>query len=236
VAPVVSWSRGEGRSPHFAPAFAKAPAGRLRTALAVPILIVGLMMVSSCQGRVNAEPPQVPTPRPPYRVGAVTITTASVSLAGTVTTPEGPGPFPTVIIARGAGSADLDAALADGLTRRGIVVLRADGRGVGLSTGDAATASAEALADDIVAMATRAKEISGVDPTRIGVLGQGPGASLAALAATRSSSIRFVAAFSAGQDARAILSQVPVPVYAATGDPIHPDVLRDLAAWVTSRK
>jgi len=208
----------------------------MRSPLAAGALIVVLVMVAACQGRAMAEPPQVPTGRPPYRIGAMTITTATVSLAGTVTIPEGPGPFPTVIIARGAGSADLDAALADGLTRRGIVVLRADGRGVGLSTGDAATASPDALADDIVAMATRVKEIPSVDHTRIGVLGQGPGASLAALAATRSPSIAFVAALSAGRDAQALLSRVRVPVYATAGDPTRADVMRDLVAWVTSPK
>lgn len=208
----------------------------MRSPLAAGALIVVLVMVAACQGRAMAEPPQVPTGRPPYRIGAMTITTATVSLAGTVTIPEGPGPFPTVIIARGAGSADLDAALADGLTRRGIVVLRADGRGVGLSTGDAATATPDALADDIVAMVTRVKEIPSVDPARIGVVGQGPGASLAALSATRSPSIAFVAVLSAPRAAQTVIAKVTVPVYAATGDPARADVLGPLATWITSRR
>ena len=150
----------------------------------------------------------------------MTIPSGTVSLAGTVTVPEGPGPFPAVIVAPSAGAVAQDEVLADGLTRRGIVVLRADARN----------------ADDIVAMVMQVKTIPSVDPTRIGVVGHGAGASLAALAATRSSSVTFVAAISADRSAQTLLSKVTVPLYTANGDPARADVIAALATWVLSRK
>ncbi len=68
-----------------------------------------------------------------------------VVLAGTLTLPSGPGPFPAVILISGSGPQDRDetmfghkpfAVLADYLSRRGIAVLRYDDRGFGASSGD----------------------------------------------------------------------------------------------------
>jgi len=192
----------------------------MHTSITAVALMVAVSMLAACQTAATAQPVQTPTGRPPYRIGAMTIPSGAVSLAGTVTVPEGPGPFPAVIVARVAGAVEQDEALADGLTRRGIVVLRADARSV----------------DDIIAMATQVKNIPSVDPARIGVVGHGTDASLAAQAATQSSSIRFVAALSAQRSAQTLLSQVTVPLYSANGDPTRADVIAALAIWVLARK
>lgn len=91
--------------------------------------------------------PQEPRPPFPYRVENVAFDNPAapgVRLAGTLTLPEGDGPFPAAILLTGSGPQDRDeslmghkpfAVLADHLTRNGIAVLRYDDRGVGESTG-----------------------------------------------------------------------------------------------------
>lgn len=91
--------------------------------------------------------PQEPRPPFPYRVEEVAFDNPrapGVRLAGTLTLPDGEGPFPAAILLTGSGPQDRDeslmghkpfAVLADHLTRRGIAVLRYDDRGVGQSTG-----------------------------------------------------------------------------------------------------
>jgi hypothetical protein len=101
--------------------------------------------------------PQDPTPPLPYAAEDVNYENAEagVSLAGTLTIPEGDGPFPAVLLISGSGPQDRNETLlghrpflvlADYLTRRGIAVLRSDDRGVGGSTGDFAEATSEDFA------------------------------------------------------------------------------------------
>jgi predicted acyl esterase len=70
---------------------------------------------------------------------------AGFELAGTLTIPAGAGPFPGVVLISGSGTQDRNETigayqpfrdLADGLARRGIVVLRFDDRGAGDSGGE----------------------------------------------------------------------------------------------------
>ena len=90
--------------------------------------------------------PQEPVKPYPYAEDTVRIEnrSAGVSLAGTLTTPKGPGPFPCAVLVTGSGPEDRDETvfghrpflvLADHLTRHGIAVLRMDDRGVGRSGG-----------------------------------------------------------------------------------------------------
>lgn len=148
-----------------------------------------------------AEPPTTPAARPPYRLGAMTVTNGDVSLAGTLTMPEGPGPHPAVVLVTGSGAQNRDeevagfkvfAVLADHLTRRGIAVFRYDDRGVGESTGSFATSTTADFATDALAAVARMKELPAVDPTRVGILGHSEGGSVAALAASRSADVAFI--------------------------------------------
>ncbi|HEX7947033.1 MAG TPA: CocE/NonD family hydrolase, partial [Phenylobacterium sp.] len=89
---------------------------------------------------------QTPKPPFPYRSEEVAVDSApGVRLAGTLTTPQGKGPFPAVVMITGSGAQDRDETLlghkpflviADALSRRGVAVLRLDDRGVFGSTGD----------------------------------------------------------------------------------------------------
>jgi predicted acyl esterase len=104
-------------------------------------LVVGL----AC---LNAQPnrPQTPQPPFPYHSGQVTVTSKvpGVTLACTLTIPEGGGQHPAILLVTGSGPQDRDETVfghkpflvvADYLTRRGIAVLRCDDRGTGKSTG-----------------------------------------------------------------------------------------------------
>ena len=106
--------------------------------------------------------PQTPKPPFPYKVIDVTYpnTPGGVTLAGTLTVPEGPGPFPAVILISGSGAQDRDETLfehkpflvlADTLTRKGVAVLRVDDRGVGGSTGSVSKSTSDDFAGDVLA-------------------------------------------------------------------------------------
>ncbi len=104
--------------------------------------------------------PQNPVKPYPYREEEVSYDNKQapgVVLAGTLTIPQGKGPFPSVLLVPGSGPHDRDETLfghkpflvlADYLTRKGILVLRVDDRGVGKSTGTLASATTADLATD----------------------------------------------------------------------------------------
>jgi uncharacterized protein len=103
--------------------------------------------------------PQNPAKPYPYREEEVSFENQAqnVTLAATLTLPQGRPPFPAVLLITGSGRQDRDESLlghkpflvlADHLTRQGIAVLRADDRGVAKSTGNFATATTADLATD----------------------------------------------------------------------------------------
>jgi hypothetical protein len=147
--------------------------------------------------------PQEPKPPFPYRSEHVSITNApaQVVLDGTLTLPEGAGPFPAVVLISGSGPQNRDEeifghkpflVIADHLSRGGIAVLRYDDRGVGKSTGSPASATSEALAGDAwaawQALGTRAD----IDRTRIGLLGHSEGGLIAPMLAAAHPEIAFI--------------------------------------------
>ncbi|MGB8030647.1 MAG: alpha/beta fold hydrolase [Terracidiphilus sp.] len=147
--------------------------------------------------------PQNPVKPYPYREEEVTYTnkTAGNTLAATLTLPPGKGPFPAVLLIAGSGPHDRDESLmghkpflvlADSLTRRGIVVLRADKRGIGESTGNLATATTADFADDAQAGVEYLKTRTEVDPYRIGLIGQSEGGVIAPMLAVRDRDVAFV--------------------------------------------
>lgn len=90
--------------------------------------------------------PQVLQPPFPYTAVDVDFDSVDedVELAGTLTVPEGKGPFPAVVLVSGSGAQNRDEELmghkpflviAD-LSRNGIAVLRYDDRGTAQSTGN----------------------------------------------------------------------------------------------------
>ncbi|HEX4404300.1 MAG TPA: alpha/beta hydrolase, partial [Polyangia bacterium] len=146
--------------------------------------------------------PQEPKAPLPYVERPLVVTSApGVALACTLTKPKGVGPFTAVVLATGSGPQDRDETLAghkpflvlaDALTRRGIAVLRCDDRGVGASTGAFAAATTFDFAADALAAVAALRARPEISPAHVGVVGHSEGATVAAIAATRSSDVAFV--------------------------------------------
>lgn len=125
----------------------------------------------------------------------------SATMAATISIPEGKGPFPAVLLITGSGPQNRDeevmghkpfAVLADYLTRRGLVVLRADDRGIGKSKGNYATATSADFANDARAgidfLLTRPE----VDRRKIGMIGHSEGGMIAPMVASSRKDISFL--------------------------------------------
>jgi dienelactone hydrolase len=126
---------------------------------------------------------------------------ASVTLAGTLTIPPGKGPFPAVLLIAGSGRNNRDESLAghspflvlsDYLTRKGIVVLRADKRGVDKSGGDYATATTSDFASDAEAGVAYLVTRPEVDPHKIGLIGHSEGGVIAPMVAAADPTVAFI--------------------------------------------
>ena len=143
------------------------------------------------KGEVVLKRPQEPKPPFPYRVEEVKFDhkEANVTLAGTLTFPEGykeGQKVPVVLMVTGSGPQNRDEelmghkpflVLADRLARHGIASLRYDDRGTGLSTGDFSSATTAALATDALA---GIKYLRGLKKfSCIGILGHSEGGSIA---------------------------------------------------------
>ncbi len=147
--------------------------------------------------------PQNPVKPYPYKEEEVSYDnkSAGITIAATLTAPPGKGPFPAVLLITGSGPHDRDESLmghkpflvlADFLTRKGIVVLRADKRGCGKSTGNYATATMVDFAVDADAGVAYLKTRSEVDPHRIGLIGHSEGGIVAPMAAAQNPDVAFV--------------------------------------------
>lgn len=132
----------------------------------------------------RAAPAAAPAPLP-YHAEEVTIRSGGVSLAGTLTRPEGAGPFPAIALLTGSGAQNRDEEifgfapfkiLADSLTLAGFVVLRCDDRGIGGSTGEYAEATTDSFAADARAQVAFLATRQEVRKDAIGVLGHSEGA------------------------------------------------------------
>ncbi|MFW5689894.1 MAG: alpha/beta hydrolase family protein, partial [Spirochaetota bacterium] len=142
----------------------------------------------------QARRPQDPVPPFPYIAEDVTFTnpTAGITLAGTITRPEGDGPFPAAVLISGSGQQNRDEeifghrpflVLADALTRAGVVVLRYDDRGVGGSEGRETleeTTSGD-FAGDAASALRFLREQPYTDPERAGLIGHSEGGIIAML-------------------------------------------------------
>ncbi len=122
-------------------------------------------------------------------------------LAGTLSIPNGAGPFPAVVLISGTGHNTRDEdvwghkvflVLADSLNRAGIAVLRYDKRGVGGSTGDYDAATTKDFASDAAAAVTWLQKQPRIDGHRVGVLGHSEGGIIAPAIAHEDKSVAFV--------------------------------------------
>jgi hypothetical protein len=146
--------------------------------------------------------PQEPKPPFPYRAEEVAFASApNVRLAGTLTIPDGPGPFPAVVLVTGSGPQDRDETLmghkpflvlADHLARHGIATLRYDDRGVARSSGDFVRATSADFADDAEAAVRFLKQRGEILTDRIGIVGHSEGGLIAPMVAARTGDVGFV--------------------------------------------
>jgi pimeloyl-ACP methyl ester carboxylesterase len=148
--------------------------------------------------------PQTPQPPFPYRTEEVSIPNPralGVTLAGTLTLPQGRGPFPAAILITGSGAQDRDetlfghkpfAVLADYLTRHGIAVLRYDDRGTARSTGTFAGATSADFATDANAVFAALAARRDIDARAIGFIGHSEGGMVGPIAAMGNPAVAYL--------------------------------------------
>jgi pimeloyl-ACP methyl ester carboxylesterase len=173
--------------------------------------------------------PQNPVKPYPYREEEVSYNNpvAKIQLAATLTIPPGKGPFPAVLLIVGSGPHDRDETLmghkpflvlADYLTRKGIVVLRADKRGVGKSGGNYSQAVMADFASDAEAGVGYLKTRTEVNPHKIGLVGHSEGGIEAPMAATHDPDVAFIVLMAGpGVPGDEILAQQVVLIGRAAG-------------------
>jgi pimeloyl-ACP methyl ester carboxylesterase len=127
--------------------------------------------------------------------------TAGIQLAGTLTIPQGTGPFPVLITISGSGPQDRNSTffehkpfwvIADYLAQLGMAVLRYDDRGVGGSTNSETEATTADLAGDVIAAVSFLQNHPDIDPNRIGLIGHSEGGIIAPMVATEIENIALI--------------------------------------------
>lgn len=147
--------------------------------------------------------PQDPKEPLGYRVEEVRFVNKrdDITLAGTLTCPDGEGPFPAIVLVSGSGSQNRNEeimnhrpfwVIADYLSRNGIVVLRYDDRGVDDSEGDPATATTLDLSYDAEAAFDYLLSHSEIDTSCVGILGHSEGGLINFMVAARRPEVAFV--------------------------------------------
>jgi uncharacterized protein len=162
-------------------------------------------MVMDCEVTLSDAPyavnrPQHPEPPFPYIVHDVTFSNpeANITLAGTLTVPEGEGPFPAAVLIAGSGPHDRDETivghkpflvLSDHLTRNNIAVLRYDKRGIGDSEGNYMSATSDDFASDAQSALTYLKIQEFINPNLAGLIGHSEGGLVAPMVAAKHSDL-----------------------------------------------
>ena len=157
---------------------------------------------------VRAKRPQEPKPPYPYKEEDVRFKNekSGITLAGTLTIPEGEGPFPAVILVSGSGTQNRDEeivehkpfhVIADYLTQNGIMVLRYDDRGAGESE-MAHPATTYDLSLDAESAIDYLKQRNDADQGQIGIIGHSEGGTIAFMVASRSDDVNFMISLAGG--------------------------------------
>ncbi len=162
-----------------------------------------LILIRSDEESASLRRPQDPVPPYPYRSQVVNFENpeAGIILEGTLSIPEGDGPFPAVVLVSGSGPQNRDEeilghrpflVLSDALTRWGIAVLRYDDRGVGRSQGDFASASSEDFAGDALSALNYLKNRPETDESLTGLAGHSEGGLIGIYLGERNPDISFL--------------------------------------------
>jgi len=147
--------------------------------------------------------PQDPQPPFNYRIEEVTFTNPKEgnTLTGTLTIPEGDGPFPAMVLVSGSGQQNRDEELmnhrpfwviADYCARHGVAVLRYDDRGMGGSTGEAESATTLDFSYDAEAAFDFLRSQKHIDASRVGILGHSEGGIINFMVSARRPEVAFL--------------------------------------------
>ena len=147
--------------------------------------------------------PQDPQPPFNYRAEEVTFTNKKEgnTLSGTLTIPEGDGPFPALVLVSGSGQQNRDEELmnhrpfwviADYLSRRGVAVLRYDDRGMGGSTGEVLNATSLDFSYDAEAAFNFLLNRKEINASQVGILGHSEGGIINFMVAERRPEVAFL--------------------------------------------
>ena len=147
--------------------------------------------------------PQHPKKPYPYKEEEVVFENVKEghTLAGTLTIPQGKGPFAAAILISGSGSQDRDESLmghkpflvlADHLTRAGIAVLRYDDRGTAKSKGNIVGATSLDLSYDAEGAFHYLETRKEIDHNKIGFVGHSEGGMIAPMIAARNNKVAFI--------------------------------------------
>lgn len=147
--------------------------------------------------------PQDPQPPFNYRIEEVTFTNPKEgnTLTGTLTIPEGEGPFPAMVFVSGSGQQNRDEELmnhrpfwviADYCARHGVAVLRYDDRGMGGSTGEVENATSLDFSYDAEAAFDFLRSQKHIDASRVGILGHSEGGVINFMVSARRPEVAFL--------------------------------------------
>jgi pimeloyl-ACP methyl ester carboxylesterase len=161
------------------------------------------MVMHKQPGRLDYRRPQDPVPPYPYNHVDVSFDGGEpgMALAGTLTWPQGTGPFRAAILIAGSGPNNRDEemlnhrpfhVLADALTRAGIATLRYDKRGVGRSRGNYNSATSFDFASDARAAARYLLAQANFPVERLGFIGHSEGGLIGPLAAEGNPDVSFL--------------------------------------------
>ena len=147
--------------------------------------------------------PQDPQPPFKYQIEEVTFVNKKEgnTLVGTLTIPEGDGPFPAMVLVSGSGQQNRDEELmnhrpfwviADYCARHGIAVLRYDDRGVGGSDGEVMNATSMDFSYDAEAAFDYLRNRKEINATKVGILGHSEGGIINFMVSARRPEVAFL--------------------------------------------
>lgn len=164
---------------------------------ALPLLLTRTTKDEATAEISSPDRPQHPKPPFPYTSEDISFLSAdgTTTLAGTLSTPPGAGPFSSVVLLSGSGPQNRDSTIsghryfsviADHLTRQGLVVLRFDDRGIAKSGGDMAIATTHDFASDALGAVTYLHGHASTASGAVALIGHSEGSIVASLAAGQS--------------------------------------------------
>lgn len=154
-------------------------------------------------GKLSFERPQEPHDPYEYVVEELTFENKkdNISLAATLTKPNGDGPFPAIVLISGSGPQTRDSdifkhkpfkLLADFYTKKGFAVLRYDDRGVGKSEGKFKGSTSGDFSYDAEAGLEYLRTRADINPNKVGFMGHSEGGLIAPMIAARNNNVGFL--------------------------------------------